>query len=61
VKLNAVCHVQGNICGCDDKFASVFGCLQASDIIGKDIADVIPSVAICDSETTAPASQVFFS
>ena len=53
-----VVYIQGNIVGCDDKFAVVLGCLQVSDIIGKDVANFIPSLTICDGEVAVP--QVCF-
>ena len=50
--LVCVCAVQGNISDCDDKFAVVFGCLQVNGIIGREITEFIPSVTICDNNTT---------
>lgn len=41
--------MQGKIFDCDAMFAFVFGCLQVHSIIGKDITDLIPSIAICDN------------
>ena len=42
------CYVQGKIFDCDEKFAVVFGCHRVHSIIGKDVADLIPSVTVCD-------------
>jgi len=39
---------------CDVKFAVVFGCSQVSSIIGKDIVELIPSVAVSDSIISSP-------